>query len=193
MLLFSILIFAIEIISSCKSNESSNGDNDSDAISGLPLNSAASVISNEILTQGDSTAEPDTSDYSNFYIVIVDTSSDYFLLRKEMFQLHEFTSQKIDTMNRYFNKKKNEIVLNENDEDEMYRGTYFPRRFSGEELSLEYLNQYTGAKNLASKTIALVAGIFENKSDAELKSAEVKKHFPKTFALYKRMYVGCMH
>ena len=61
--------------------------------------------------------------------MVADTGKDYFKLRNQMFRLNQLLHISIDTMGRYYNKMKDEIVLRENDEDEIYRGEYFPRRF----------------------------------------------------------------
>ena len=84
--------------------------------------------------------------YMNAYIVVSDTSQNYFELRQKMLNLNEKLKTEIDTMGRGFNKKKNLICLPENDEDEIYAGDYFPRRYPSETLSLEYLIYYTNGK-----------------------------------------------
>ena len=81
--------------------------------------------------------------YMNAYIVVSDTSQNYFELRQKMFELSKVLKTEIDTMGRGFNKNKNLICLPENDEDEIYAGDYFPRRYPSETLSLEYLIYYT--------------------------------------------------
>lgn len=69
-------------------------------------------------------------EYMNAYIVVSDTSQNYFELRQKMFDLQDRLKIKIDTMGRGFNKEKNRICLSENDEDEIYAGHYFARRLS---------------------------------------------------------------
>ncbi|MDO6518138.1 hypothetical protein Q4562_12905 [Zobellia uliginosa] len=132
-------------------------------------------------------------EYMNAYIVVSDTSENYFELRQKMFDLHDKLKMEIDTMGRGFDKKKNRICLPENDEDEIYAGDYFPRRYPSETLSLEYLAYYTNTKKSAENTIALVAAITEDKEKADQKLLEVKKHFDQAFIVNSRIYMGCVH
>lgn len=131
--------------------------------------------------------------YMNAYIVISDTSQDYSELRQKMFDLNEKLKTEIDTMGRGFNREKNLICLPENNEDEIYAGGYFPRRYPSETLSLEYLVYYTNGKKPTEGTIALVAIITDDKEKADKKLVEVKKYSDKAFILNSQIYMGCMH
>ena len=131
--------------------------------------------------------------YMNAYIVVSDTSQNYFELRQKMFDLKEKLKTEIDSMGRGFDKKKNLICLPENNEDEIYAGDYFPRRYPSETLSLEYLIYYTNGKIQTEGTIALVTIITDNKEKAEKKLAEVKKYSDRAFIVNSKIYMGCMH
>lgn len=131
--------------------------------------------------------------YMNAYIVIADTSQNYVELRKKMFDINEKLKTEIDTMGRGFNREKNLICLPENDEDEIYAGDYFPRRYPSETLSLEYLVYYTNGKKPTEGTIALVTIITDNKEKADKKLAEIKKYSNKAFIVNSQIYMGCMH
>lgn len=131
--------------------------------------------------------------YMNAYIVVADTSQNYFDLRQKMFDLKWELKTEIDTMGRGFDKTKNLICLPKNDEDEIYAGDYFPRRFPSETLSLEYLTYYTNGAKPTEGTIAIIAIITDNKDQAENKLAEVKKYFDGAFILNSQIYMGCMH
>ena len=135
----------------------------------------------------------DTTDLSNasYFIIIVDTSIDYFNLHKKMFDLNKKINVNIDTMGRFFNKSKNLISLPDNDKDEMYAGEYFPRRFPSENLSLEYLKFYF--TNSGNETLALVAGIYELEKDAEIALKSIKKVENKSFLIESNIYRGCLH
>ena len=131
--------------------------------------------------------------YMNAYIVIADTSQNYVELRKKMFDINEKLKTVIDTMGRGFNREKNLICLPENDEDEIYAGDYFPRRYPSETLSLEYLVYYTNGKKPTEGTIALVTIITDNKEKADKKLAAIKKYSDKAFIVNSKIYMGCMH
>lgn len=130
-------------------------------------------------------------DYATYYIVITDTSNDYYFLHDKMFELNRKLNIPIDTLGRYYNTTKNLIVLPDNDEDEVYAGAYFPRRFPSENLSLEYMNLYKNESG--NKTIALVTGIYEDENSADSLISIIKKYNKKVFKIKTEMYVGCMH
>lgn len=139
----------------------------------------------------DIAADSDTLDYANFYILILDTGDNYYRLDSKMYALSKTLSLPIDTANRHYDAEKQDIVLSENDEDEMYRGEYFPRRFPSIALSLEHLNVYK--ENANDKSLALLSGIFDNKPAADSALLAVKAFVPGTFLLRSKVYVGCMH
>ena len=151
----------------------------------LTENTTADTLS-DTLDDGDN-----SGDYETMYIVVADTSNSYYPLHKKMFALHTSLKQEIDTMGRYYNKKLDKIVLPEDDEDEMYAGDYFPRRYASSALSLEYLNMYSDTA--PDKTIALVTGIYASEKSADSAFVLLKQKAPKAFTLKAEVYMGCMH
>lgn len=133
----------------------------------------------------------DDNETATYFVVIADTSLDYENLRREMFSLNMQLGIPIDTMGRYFNKKKNLIALPDDDEDEIYAGEYYPRRFPSENLSIEYLNFYQQPSQ--SKAMALVTGIYESLQSADSALAVQIKVYPKSFKISSQIYTGCMH
>lgn len=126
-----------------------------------------------------------------YFVIVADTGVDYSILHKKMFELNGTLNIPIDTMGRYFNKTKNLIALPENDEDEIYAGEYYPRRFPSESLSLEYLNFYQ--KLAGEKTIALVCGIYETEKNADSALTILQKYEQKVFKVKAEIYIGCIH
>lgn len=131
------------------------------------------------------------SEYQMYYVVVADTSKTYSQLQASMYKLADKMLFEIDTMNRYYDSKKDLICLPETDEDEMYRGDYFPRRSPSATLSLEYMNFYK--PGAGEKTIALVAGIYEGEGEANVRLADVKKVMSLAFVIKSEVFVGCMH
>lgn len=181
-------VLSIALFTACNSSDnkektSETGNSDSSAV----------ATTEDTLTHSndEDTSTNDNPDISIDYVVIADTGLDYYTLNKKMYDLSKQLHLPIDTMNRYFNKKKNEIVLRENDKDKMYAGEYFPRRFPTENLSLEYLDTYQEAAG--NKTIALVAGIYENKKSADSALAVLKTAENKAFKIKAEIYTGCAH
>lgn len=135
--------------------------------------------------------ETPDSDFATYFVVVADTNVDYYTLNREMYHLGGALNLPIDTMGRYFNTSKDLIALPENDEDEIYAGDYFPRRFPSEFLSLEYLNFYQ--RNAGEKTIALVVGIYEKETSADSALIYTRELANNSFKIKADIYVGCMH
>lgn len=152
----------------------------------LPGNN--SVIQDSAYTDSITT---DNDEYGTLYFTIVDTGQDYAPLNSKMYALQKELQWPIDTMNRYYNKQKKKIVVPDNDEDEMYRGEYFPRRFPSESMSLEYYKTYIDRST--ETNIALVAGIYETRKSADSLLAVLRQHAPNSFVTEGRVFLGCMH
>lgn len=141
----------------------------------------------------DNNVAEDTTDYNNatYFVVVADTSQDYSMLHEKMLDLNNQLKIPIDTMGRFYNKAKNLIALPDNDEEEIYAGDYFPRRFPSDNLSLEYLSFYQS--QAGEKTIALVTGIYETEQSADSTMTVLYKKEKKVFKIKADIYVGCMH
>ncbi len=142
-------------------------------------------------SSGSSTSDIGTTDNVTLYFTIADTGQNYFALREKMFVLNKALNIPIDTMNRYYNREKNEIILSENDEDDMYRGEYFPRRFPSQNLSLEYYHTYID--NSTQKNIALVTGIYETRKSADSALTILRPYAVHAFVVKAIVYEGCVH
>lgn len=130
-------------------------------------------------------------DFALYYVVVADTSLDYYYLQKKMFNLNTKLQIPIDTLGRYYNKTKNRIVLPDNDEDEIYAGDYYPRRDVADYLSLEYMGIYkTKTRN---NNIAIVTGIYEEEKKADSALIAIKNIEKKAFKIKANVYVGCLH
>ena len=136
-------------------------------------------------------ADYSDSEYDTVYVVVLDTNQNYYILQEKMYTLAATLGFVIDTMNRYYDLDKDRIVLNENDEDEMYHGEYFPRRTESTTISLEYYSLYD--TSASEGNIALIAGLFYEQPGADSLLAIVRKEVPAAFLKPARMYMGCIH
>ena len=159
------------------------------APSGQTNTTSGSGIKDTRLT--DTLAEDEEMAMTTYFVVIADTGQEYYTLHQEMTDLNRQLQLPIDTMRRSYDPAKNLIALPEDDEDEMYAGDYFPRRYPSENLSLEYLNVYKDAAG--ENTIALVTGIYETSKSADSARALLQKTIPGAFVLKADVYIGCMH
>lgn len=126
----------------------------------------------------------------DYFVVMADTSSNYFQLRNTMLQLAQQSNLSIDSLGRYYNASKG-IVLPDSSDDELYAGIYYPRRFEGSELSIEYCQLYDGSNNF--KTMAIIAGQFTELYSARKQLNKIKKYLPKSHIITAKLYNGCMH
>ena len=137
--------------------------------------------------------EIDNEQYMNAFVVVSDTSQDYFELRTKMFELSEKLGIEIDTIGRGFNVAKNLICFPEDSYDEMYAGEYAHRRYPSKSLSLEYLDYYYEESVANLKTIAVVLIITNDKEIAEKQLALVKMYSSHAFIINTDIYMGCVH
>jgi hypothetical protein len=128
--------------------------------------------------------------YADYYVVVVDTGTDYYALRDKMFTVKQSTGIPIDTMDRHYDKSKNLIILPDTSSDEIYAGDYIPRRYPSENLSLEYMTVYK--QDSKEKTIGLIAGIYEKKTSAD-SALNIISAQKEAFEFKSKVYVGCMH
>lgn len=156
-----------------------------------------SITKNEIEKNTIYENENDSIDfYSDYYLVVADKSNNYNDLQQKMYSLHNEFTIEIDTLGRYYNTKRNEIILPEDDEDEIYAGSYFPRRFESESLSIEY--EYTYIENGIEPnkypaTMLLIAGMYAEKHNADSLQKSINPSHPKSYVLKSKIYMGCMH
>lgn len=143
------------------------------------------------------TAADSSGEYETVYVVIADTSRQYRPLRQQMLRLQAATRQRIDTLGRFYDPKKNLIRLpdtapagDEKTFDEMYAGEYYPRRMPDATLSVEYADQYLTAR---PKSMALVMGIYEQPARADSLLAVVRRTAPAAFRVKTSVYMGCLH
>ncbi|HMR47421.1 MAG TPA: hypothetical protein PKC85_11705 [Bacteroidia bacterium] len=182
-----IFTFATVILSACGTATSDNHRSDIQS-NKIDTSAGKSAIVSTNKSEMEDTTD---NDYATFFVVVADTSTDYYFLYKKMFDLNGQLNIPIDTMGRFYNKTKNLIALPDDDEDELYAGDYFPRRFPSENLSLEYLDFYQ--KKAGDKTIALITGIYENEKSADSALTVLHKTEEKVFKIKADIYLGCMH
>lgn len=177
---FSTLLMLL--ICSCTNGESNQSTANNNAIKTQPLKGTI---------QDDVTYYEGESEETDFFVVICDTGTDYYLLRNQMLRMSQIIKSPIDSLDRYYDTDKKELILPEKYEDEMYAGQYYPRRFEGDFMSIEYLNQFNDKSN--PKTLAIVAGIYANKSEADNRKMLLNQNGFIAHSSKCKLYTGCMH
>jgi hypothetical protein len=125
------------------------------------------------------------------YVLVADTSNSYYELEEKMKVLSKKLNQEVDLKGRIYDEKNNHICLPLDDEDELYAGSYYPRRYSSSTLSIEYINYYDNDK--PEKTMALVTMIISEKAKAKTELLKLKEHSKAAFMIEAEIYMGCMH
>ena len=139
-------------------------------------------------------SEDIVNEYEDAYVVIADTGNNYMMLDDHLYMLGNKLRLPVDTMNRHYDKLKHKIVLAEDDEDEMYRGEYYPRRSEDTSfLSLEHADQYFAANTCDTNVFALVADICSNQKRADSIRKWILPAAPNTMVVKTKIYTGCMH
>ncbi len=139
----------------------------------------------------DTTNKSVSEEMATYFVLVADTSMDYYLLQRKLFKLNKLLKLPIDTMGRYYNTTKKLIALPDTSSDEIYAGQYYPRRYPSDNLSLEYLNYYQNKG--PETTLALVTGIYGNTQEAESALTPLKKIEKNAFIVKANIYIGCMH
>lgn len=189
----AILLFALFFVA-CKTKPAKDALSFSKITPVAQAKTTSNPLNNSNNNASTDTAKMDDSEgldaYADYYVVVADTGNNYHDLHSKMFALNQSLKIPIDTMGRGYNSKKNLIALPDDNEDEMYAGEYFPRRYPSDALSLEYIQQYKDGS--AEKTIALVTGIYATKAGADSALTTLGAS-ANAFAIKAHIYVGCMH
>lgn len=145
----------------------------------------------QLSAQEESSTNIGDSPYMNAYIVLADTSDNFYYLEDKMQKLKKALHQKIDMFGREYNEEKQTICWPESgDKDDVIAGEYLPRRFFDKTLSIEYLGAYMSSKG---NTMVIVTYITEDKKKAEKHLQKLKKHSPQAFIINTMLYMGCYH
>lgn len=151
----------------------------------------------ESLEAGDSAMIEETvadtttyNEYATMYVVITDTSGDYYELQQKMYAIGNATGLPVDTMDRVYNPTKNAVVVT--DSLDPYYDEYYPRRADGAAMSIEHLSWYDTTTH-DDKMKALVAAQYESKKSADSILELVRVHAPNSFVYITNMYMGCMN
>lgn len=139
----------------------------------------------------DSLSVDSISEFALCYLVVADTGNNYLSLREKMREIASKTNLTIDTLGREFSVKSNKIALPENDEDEMYAGEYYPRRYPTNNLSIENLSFYYNKSS--NNKMALVISITETSDSALFYAKKIQAISSEVFILRTHIYMGCMH
>lgn len=139
-------------------------------------------------------ADIDTSEFVHAYLVVADEGTNYEVLLQGAKTIAALTGHKLDQQERVYRKGKG-IIVPENSDDEMYAGSYFPRRpfDDGNYCSIEMKSFYDSTAVKDTATMLLVAAMYTRRSRADSLLQKIKPVFNTSHLLPSTIYMGCMH
>ena len=129
------------------------------------------------------------------FVVLGGVSGDFNYLHKLSKKIGKVTGENYYSNGLVYDKKRGMIVP-DSSSDEIYAGSYFPRRYAEESISIEMLWYYTtpqGSFGSTDQRMAIITGIFATKSEAEANLKKVKLVNPNAYINKVNIYMGCMH
>lgn len=161
------------------------------SIDSVGMEPAIAVVT-PMLEEAADTAEV-FEEMQDYYIIVAGEGYDYDSLRNGASEIASLLRVNLDQKGRIYESGKG-IIVPYDDEDEVYRGEYYPRRFEGEEVSIEMHDYYTleGAPTDTTRML-IVAGMFETPEKANAVLQKLKNYVPEAKLIKRELYIGCMH
>jgi hypothetical protein len=181
---FYILLFLV----SCSQKPASIKSNKRDS---LVLASMPIVV--DTTSKNDIVEGVPESETATYYIVEVAAGYDFDSLKNISLNAATILGARFDMLARIYKPGKG-IIVPENDEDEMYRGEYYPRRPTEDEnfVSIEMSYVFSDQQADTLKMVAL-AGMYPLKSQADSVVSILKDKISTTQTVKREVYMGCMH
>jgi hypothetical protein len=128
-----------------------------------------------------------------YYVLIADTSNSFLAVEQKSKTFSKTTGLIFDELERHYDVKSNDYVLADDADDEIFRGSYYPRRGNSDPnfLSIEHYSIFS--QKTTEKTFALVAGIFIDKIEATDLAKKFITKGEKITILECYMDMSCMH
>ncbi len=130
---------------------------------------------------------------ANLYVVFAGASTNFNHLDSIAKNISAKTGIKYETDLVYDNKRG--MILPDTSSDDIYAGSYYPRRYAEERISIEMAGYYKSGdlRDADSTMMTIVTGIFGEKKDAAVNLAKVKAVVPNAYMKRVKLYQGCMH
>ncbi|MEI8348896.1 MAG: hypothetical protein WCI77_01980 [Candidatus Omnitrophota bacterium] len=127
--------------------------------------------------------------FADRYILILKSTKDYGEAVTFAKKAGKGLGLEFDNKHREYSKKKG-IYFSKDYEDDDYAGSYYPRRYPGESVTLENSADYEG---FSPGYIIVVGGIYNDKSGADKALSRVKKIYKRARIRKTNMWMGCIH
>ncbi|MEI7801674.1 MAG: hypothetical protein WCI97_03405 [Bacteroidota bacterium] len=138
-------------------------------------------------------SDPYEDAMAQMYIVIAGASADFHALDNLSKEISKKTG--IEYSNDLVYDSRRGMIAPDSSDDEIYAGSYFPRRYDTSRISIEMMWYYSNGSMLNTDTtkMIIVIGIFDSKKSALLQLKSVQDAVPTAYIKKMKMYMGCMH
>lgn len=126
-----------------------------------------------------------------FHVIIVSIGNNYDSLATIGKKVAKELNVEYKTLDRIYDNKRG-IILPDTSPDEIFAGEYYPRRYEGSFVSVEHRGPYDD-KATSDMEMVVIAGIFEQKNDAQQLFKKVKKVYPAAKLVSTKLFIGCLH
>jgi len=127
--------------------------------------------------------------FADRYVLILKSTKNYSQALAFAKKAGKRLGLEFDNKYRQYSKEKG-IYFSKDYEDELYAGSYYPRRYTGEKITLENSGEY---KDFSSGYIIVVSGMYDDKLSADRALGRVKKIYKKARIKKTNMWMGCIH
>jgi hypothetical protein len=138
-------------------------------------------------------ATQEDSEYATKYFVIAGTSTDFHALDSTAKQLSRSTG--VPYENHLVYDAARGMIVPDTSSDEIWAGSYYPRRTDEERISIEMLSYYATKQLSAadSAKMIIMAGMYGDRQAAGARLKQVKKFIPGAYLAKSKLFQGCMH
>lgn len=126
--------------------------------------------------------------FADKYILILKSTKDYSKAASFALDAAKKLNLKFDNENKRYSKEKG--IYFEGIEDDDFNGGYYPRRYSGEFISLENSGYYKG---FSEGYIIVVGGIYDDRKNSKQALAKSKKIYGDAYIKKTKIWMGCLH
>ena len=127
--------------------------------------------------------------YQDRYVLLLKTTKDYREAANFSKNACKALTRPFDNQDIKYTQEKG-VYFSETINDEMYAGGYAPRRYSGEDISIENSDAYNG---FAPGYLIVVGGIYNDAVSAKKALLTVREFYPDAYIKKTVMWMGCIH
>ncbi|MBO9204762.1 MULTISPECIES: hypothetical protein [Niastella] len=144
-------------------------------------------------TAASQTEEAPENETATYYIVQVAAGHNFDSLKAISTNAVSILGSRFNMLDRTYKPGKG-IIVPDSSDDEMYAGSYYPRRPTEDEnfVSIEMSNQFCNEKADNAEMVS-IAGMYAAKGQADSVTRLLKDKIPSVKTIKEDVFMGCMH